>query len=61
MTESASGSLKYVMSTIKSSFFPALLFAAGLVMFFAQNPYKHETSYCFLFCCRRRFSITGAG
>ena len=47
VTESASGSLKYVMSTIKSSFFPALLFAAGLVMFFAQNPYEHETSFSF--------------
>lgn len=47
VTQSASGSLKYVMSTIKSSFFPAFLFAAGLVMFFAQNPYNFETSLSF--------------
>lgn len=31
---------KYVMSTIKSSFLPAIIFAAGLCCFYAQNPYE---------------------
>lgn len=39
-----SGSVKYVMSTIKSSFLPAILFAAGLILFYAQTPYAAETS-----------------
>ena len=44
MSESASSSLKYVMSTIKSSFLPAMIFACGLVLYFAQNPLNCETA-----------------
>ena len=32
--------LKYVFSTIKSSFLPALFLLCGLVMFYAYNPYE---------------------
>lgn len=44
VSESASSSLKYVMSTIKSSFLPAMIFACGLVFYFAQNPLNCETA-----------------
>ena len=44
MTESVSDSLKYVMSTIKSSFLPALFFAGGLIIFYAQNPFANDIS-----------------
>ncbi|MDO4162604.1 MAG: hypothetical protein Q4D80_06365 [Pseudomonadota bacterium] len=47
MAESASGSVKYILSTIKSSFLPALLFAGGMVVFFAQNPYIPEVTFTF--------------
>ena len=32
--------LKYILSTIKSSFLPALIFALGLFSFYACNPYE---------------------
>ena len=44
VTESVSDSLKYVMSTIKSSFLPALFFAGGLIIFYAQNPFANDIS-----------------
>ncbi len=33
-------SLKYIFSTIKSSFLPALFLMLGLLMFYAENPYE---------------------
>lgn len=39
MTNQPLSNLKYIFFTIKRSFLPAMLFAAVLVMFFAQSPY----------------------
>ena len=36
------GNIKYIFSTIKSSFVPAMFLLSGLVMFYAQNPYSYE-------------------
>lgn len=45
--------IKYIFSTIKSSFLPAVLLFIGLVSFYAQNPYSLELStvlhYLFFF------------
>lgn len=35
-----SGNLKYIFSTIKNSFLPALFLLLGLLMFYAENPYE---------------------
>ena len=35
-----SGNLKYIFSTIKSSFLPAFFLLLGLVLFYAENPYE---------------------
>lgn len=35
-----SGNLKYIFSTIKSSFLPALFLLLGLVLFYAESPYE---------------------
>lgn len=35
-----SGNLKYIFSTIKNSFLPALFLMLGLLMFYAENPYE---------------------
>lgn len=35
----STGNVKYIFSTIKSSFLPALLLLAGLVLYYAENPY----------------------
>lgn len=44
--------LKYIFSTIKSSFLPAMLLFWGLLLFYAQNPYEFSFAtilhYCFL-------------
>ncbi len=43
--------LKYIFSTIKSSFLPAMLLFGGLLLFYAQNPYEFGLAsilhYCF--------------
>ena len=44
MNNTFTGSLTYVLSTIKSSFLPALFFACGLITFYAQNPYENGVS-----------------
>lgn len=35
--------LKYIFSTIKSSFLPALFLLLGLVIFYSENPYSEQT------------------
>lgn len=47
MNESVVGNLRYIMSTIKKSFLPAFLFACGMILFYAQNPYEENTSFSF--------------
>lgn len=37
--------VKYIFSTIKSSFIPALCFALGLVFFYAYYPYEKSSDY----------------
>ena len=41
----ASGNLKYIFSTIKSSFLPALCFALGLILFYTYQPYEISVEY----------------
>lgn len=47
------GNFKYIFSTIKSSFMPALFLLVGLLMFYSGNPYSESTPvllhYTFLF------------
>ena len=40
MAFKGSENLKYIFSTIKSSFLPALFLLFGLVMFYSENPYE---------------------
>ena len=40
-----SHNLKYIFSTIRSSFLPALFFLCALTMFYADNPYSDEMSF----------------
>lgn len=40
-------SFKYILSTIKASFLPAVLFAFGLIMFYAKNPFSAEVNCSF--------------
>lgn len=44
MSENNSGNIKYILSTIKSSFLPAVIFAGVLALFYAQNPYDDTFS-----------------
>jgi GGDEF domain-containing protein len=45
MANSTTGNLKYILSTIKSSFLPATFFACALIMFYAANPYSQPFSF----------------
>lgn len=55
MAHSKTAHLKHVFLTVKSSILPALLFAAALLFFFAQNPFEFGLSqvfhWLFLACC----------
>lgn len=43
MTFKKAENLKYIFSTIKSSFLPALFLLCGLLIFYAYNPYENIT------------------
>lgn len=43
----SAGNIKYIFSTIKSSFLPALLLLSGLVLYYAENPYVGGLSQTF--------------
>lgn len=53
MSVKATENIKYIFSTIKSSFLPAVLLFIGLISFYAQNPYTDGTAavlhYLFFF------------
>ena len=57
----SSGNLKYIFSTIKSSFLPAFFLLLGLVLFYAESPYEGGLPlffhYAFIFTAIVNFII----
>lgn len=47
MSFKSAGNIKYIFSTIKSSFLPAVLLLLGLMLFYAENPYVGGLSQTF--------------
>lgn len=58
MSTQKTDSLKYIISTVKSSFLPALLFCAALIIFYARQPY--ETNFSFSLHCFF-YAVAGCG
>ena len=50
--------LRYIFSTIKSSFLPAIFLFAGLLLFYAQNPYEFSQATIFHYCFLGIASVT---